>query len=127
MPVWGVNSFARLPAHSGVFFEDAAQAAGYRTRRVEALETSLRPGVRVVIVSHHAVVSAPGEARWEPELFVGPNGAFLEGSPVVENTAALCAMLRSKFGACSGDPVALDRLVENAVRYAELPALEYGW
>ena len=94
---------------------------------VEALKTSSHCGLRMASVDHDAVVPAPGEARGETETLVGPSGAALGGFPVVENTAALRAMFKSQYGACSDDPVALDRLVEDAMRCAESYALECGF
>ena len=124
---WGVNSSARLLAHGGVFSEDAAQQAGYCMPSAEVLKTSLHLGARESSLDHDAVVSVPGEARGVTDTFAGPNGAAPGGSPFVDNTAALRAMFESLFGACSEDPVALDRLVESAMRYADPYAPEFGF
>ena len=101
--MWGVNSSARLPAHGGVFPEDATRQAGYRMPSVEAPKTSLHSGARVAIVGHGAPASAPGEARGETGAFVGTSRAALEGFPV-KNAAALRGTFESQFGACSERP-----------------------
>ena len=89
-----VVSFPKMPP----------QQAGYPMPSVEAQETSLHSGAWVAIVDHDAVACAPGEAPGETGTFLGPNGAALECSPVVNNAAALCAKFKLQFGACCEDP-----------------------
>ena len=48
--VCGVNSFVRLPVHSGEFSADVAQTAGYRMPSLKNLETSLRSGAWLAVV-----------------------------------------------------------------------------
>ena len=113
--VRGVNSFASHPLHGGVFPEDVAQKARYRMPSVEALETSLNSGVWAAIIGRGAVVPAPGALREGTGKFAGPTGVEVEGSPVMKNIAALCAVLKWHLGVCSEGLSALCHSAECAM------------